>query len=144
MMGEKDTTEKEIEDNDNKLKNTQKKDINKKVIETKETDTKNKTSQKDEIPKKDFTKTIVITIFIILILGTGWIMFTSYNNSFAKEQCLAIQNHPDLNYDCSCYPSEKPTDLDPFIDANTEKHCRCDCDLGNNETYTAWIIRANK
>ncbi|MCK5043115.1 MAG: hypothetical protein KAR51_03735, partial [Candidatus Aenigmarchaeota archaeon] len=57
-------------------------------------------------------------------------------------QCLAIQEHPDLNYPCICYPSEKPTDLDPFVDKKTEKYCLCKCDIGNNQTYTAYIIRA--
>ncbi|MCK5594459.1 MAG: hypothetical protein KAI18_04400, partial [Candidatus Aenigmarchaeota archaeon] len=107
----------------------------KKEIEVKNNTIEDKNNQKqektEEKPRKDFTKPIVLTIFIILILGMGWVMLNSYNNSFAKEQCLAIQNHPELNYPCTCYPSEKPTDLDPFVDENTEEYCRCDCDIGN-------------
>ncbi|NOQ55962.1 MAG: hypothetical protein GQ477_04115 [Nanohaloarchaea archaeon] len=128
MMTKEETSKKEIED--------------KETINTK--DTKIKNNQKEEKTKKDFTKAIVLTIFIILVLGTGWVMLNSYNTSFAEEQCLNIQNHPDMNFPCSCYPSEKPNDLSQFIDDNTEKYCRCDCDIGNNRTHTVYIIRAKE
>ncbi|NOQ38128.1 hypothetical protein GQ472_04525 [archaeon] len=92
--------------------------------------------------KKDYTNIIVIIILLSVFIIFGFIMQSQYNNSRAIEQCLAIQEHPDLNYPCTCYPSEKPKDIDPFVDKKTEKYCRCDCDIGNNQTYTAYIIRA--
>ncbi len=92
--------------------------------------------------KKDHTNVIVIIILLSVFIIFGFIMQSQYSNSRAIEQCLAIQEHPDLNYPCTCYPSEKPKDIDPFVDKKTEKYCRCDCDIGNNQTYTAYIIRA--
>ncbi len=103
-------------------------------------DSKTKTADKSD--KKDHSGIIIITILISVTIVFGLIMYNQYSSNRAIEQCLDIQDHPDLNYPCICYPSEKPEDIDPFVDENTEKYCRCDCDIGNNQTYTAYIIRA--
>ncbi|MCK4808462.1 MAG: hypothetical protein KAS90_02460 [Candidatus Aenigmarchaeota archaeon] len=92
--------------------------------------------------KKDYTSIIVAIILLSVFIIFGFIMQSQYSNNRAIEQCLAIENHPDLAYPCICYPSEKPEDIDPFVDKNTEKYCLCKCDIGNNQTYTAYIIRA--
>jgi len=92
--------------------------------------------------RKDYTNIVVAIILLSVFIIFGFIMQNQYSNNRAIEQCLTIQEHPDLNYPCICYPSEKPKDIDPFVDKKTEKYCRCDCDIGNNQTYTAYIIRA--
>ena len=68
-------------------------------------------------------------------------IFPDIINNDDMEQCKAIENHPELDYPCVCIPSEKPNDMDQYIAEQTEKFCRCDCEIGNNQTYTAWIVR---
>ncbi len=94
--------------------------------------------------KKNYSGLMVIVMLISIMIVFGFIMQDQYNKNWAIEQCLAIENHPDLAYPCKCYPSEKPTDLDPFGDKKTEKYCLCKCDIGNNQTYTAYIIRTKE
>ncbi|MEA3229704.1 MAG: hypothetical protein U9P44_02210 [archaeon] len=118
------------------------KEIQKKEDEKDKETKKTKEDTGKEKTEKNMTGTIIITLFIIILLGTCGIMLKEYNKNRAIEQCLLIQNHPDLNYPCKCYPSEKPKDMDPYVDEKTEKYCRCKCDIGNNQTYTVYIVRA--
>lgn len=131
----------EKNDIDEKTEDTEKK-ITKKDKESRlHAESMNAAHASRESPR-DRSILIVATIFIAMILILSGLMYSNYTENKAIEECLVIQNHPDLGYPCVCYPSEKPKDIDAYIDQRTEKYCRCDCDLGNNQTYTAHIIRA--
>ena len=101
-------------------------------------DSESKTAKTSK--KKDYSGLMIIVMLISITIIFGFIMQDQYNKNWAIEQCLKIQEHPDLNYPCICYPSEKPTDLDPFVDKRTDEFCQCTCDIGNNQTFTADII----
>ncbi len=98
-------------------------------------------SRKDDSKNLSSGK-IVFFVFVIFILASAWVLYGQYSKNKAIEECKAIEDSPELNFPCVCYPSPKPKDIDSTVDTKTQEYCRCDCDIGNNQTYTAYILKS--
>ncbi len=116
---------------------------------------KNKESEKETItktpptqPKKNYNSAIALVLILVAFVAFFYIMKITYDETAAMEECRNIQEDEGLAYDCVCFPAtqEEVENIDIYdqlmgkIQPNV---CRCDCDIGNNETWTALIPRAN-
>lgn len=111
---------------------------------------KKKTAEKEaveEAPKKFTTAHIVVIVVVLGMLVFSYGLKTTYDSKLALEQCASIQNDPELLYPCVCFPitqAEAET-MDHYetLEGKIQNNvCRCDCDIGNNRTWTAYIPRA--
>lgn len=93
--------------------------------------------------KKKFKISPYLIIFIVAAIAMTWafVSITAqviYNNQL-KEKCLAIQNSPELQYSCKCFPTIKKANMSDYVENRTETFCTCNCDIGDNKTWSVEI-----
>jgi len=101
------------------------------------------TVKKEEKEPTSNTAKIVIGIVIISIVLFLVISFDSLiREKSVEDKCKAIENHPNLNFDCRCAPL-KDTDEDKknqdIAEQKTTPLCRCTCDIGNGTLWSTDI-----
>lgn len=93
----------------------------------------------------DWGPAVLVVLLLAVMLFAGSVISEKYRQDKLLAECRALQESPELIYPCVCYPSDKPSDLaethGDAVERMTDGYCRCDCQIGENQTYTAYILR---
>ncbi|MCK5039987.1 MAG: hypothetical protein KAR87_03400 [Candidatus Aenigmarchaeota archaeon] len=130
---------------DKKLNNTTTELKSSKKEETKTTEKikEDKTKKKEKSKKKrksdnlDKVMTIVAVLLLLCAIG-GYLILKDKNETEALvEKCFAIQNSPDLQYECKCVPTFllNRTDTGEYVKKRSKEMCTCSCDIGTGTPY---------
>ncbi|RLG13521.1 MAG: hypothetical protein DRN66_04005 [Candidatus Nanohalarchaeota archaeon] len=80
----------------------------------------------------------VIAVLLVLCTLAGFAILKDKNErEDLIAKCRAIENHPDLQYDCQCVPTFllNRTDTGEYVKKRSKEMCTCSCDIGTDTPY---------